>query len=139
MTEKGIIRELRGNLVIIEACKSGACFGCMNMECKPGQGLITAENPKDLPLGGGQMVEVEIPDVSIFRQALAAFLPPALAFAGGFIFIRLLSPTTGEGAAAFMGVILLFAAAFVVYRIRKRKPAENACAITKILPTNQEW
>ena len=136
MTEKGSVVEIRENLVIVAPDKSAACFGCMNMECKSGGGLITAENPKALPLGGGQMVEVEIPDVSIIKQALTAFLPPALAFTAGFIFIRLLFPKTGEGAAAFMGVILLFAAAFVVYRIRKSKPAENACTITKILPNS---
>jgi sigma-E factor negative regulatory protein RseC len=118
LIETGKVREIKGKFVVIAPDKSSACFGCMNMECKSGGRFITAENPLDLPVETGQLVEVET-EASLLPQALTAFLPPILGFIAGFLIIRLLFPETGEGAAAGMGVIFLFASAFVVYRMKK--------------------
>ena len=105
----------------------------MKAECKSGEGFIAAENVLALPLETGQMVEVETPGISLFSQALAAFLPPGLGFIAAFILTRLLFPQTGEAAAAFMGVIFLFAAAFVVYRVRKKYPAKCEYSVSRII------
>jgi sigma-E factor negative regulatory protein RseC len=125
MAEKGKIRGIEGNIVIIKPDMGGSCFGCMNQECESGKTFIRAENPLSLPLETGQTVEVKVPDisVSVLGQTLAAFLPPALGFIAGFFLARLLFPEAGEGAFAGMGVIFFFATAFFIYMIRKRRPA----------------
>jgi len=133
VTERGRIREIKGNIVIIAPDKSAACFGCMNLECKSGDGLISAENPGNINLEPGQMVEVEAAGVNLAVQAIAAFLPPLLGLVAGYTLIRFLFPRAGEGAAAFTGMILLFAAAFVVYRIRKKKPGAMEFTVTRII------
>ena len=133
MRETGRIREIKENIVIIEADKSAACFGCMNHECKSGGGFISAENPKALSLKPGQLVEVYAPGTSIAKQALAAFLPPVLGFILGYFIIRFLFPVAGEGAAAFTGAAFLFAAGFAVYRIRKKFPAQMEFSVAKVL------
>ena len=126
MTEKGKVREVRDNIVIVVTDSSSACFGCMSQECRSTSEFISAENPLALPLEPGQMVEIKPPDTPFLGQTLTALLPPILSFIAGFILIRVLSPGAGEGAAAGMGLILLFAASFIVYRIRRKKPAQNA-------------
>ncbi|MCL2130703.1 MAG: SoxR reducing system RseC family protein [Treponema sp.] len=130
MTEKGMVREIRGNLVIISPLKNETCFGCMNMECK-NSGLISAENPNAIKIEKGQMVEVEARSISIFFEALIALLPPFLFLTLGFILTRIYFPEAGEGAAAFIGIILLFAAAFIIYIIRKKHPAKRIFLIKK--------
>ena len=133
MTETGTVREIKENLVVIAPDRSAACFGCMNLECKSGGGFITAENPKALPLKTGQMVEVAAPGAGIFRQALTAFLPPALGFVAGYTLSRLLFPKAGEGLFAFIGAAFLFIAAFIVYWARKKFPAKREYTVTKIV------
>ena len=133
MTETGKVREIKGNRIVIAPDKGAACFGCMHLECKKGRGLITTENPSALPLETGQRVEVELPGLSLLQQALAAFLPPILAFTMGFFLTRRLFPEAGEGAAAFAGVIFLFAAAFVVYRARKKSNVKSEFCITRVI------
>ena len=62
MTETGKIREINGNLVVIDIekiNKSETCFGCLKTECKNCKISITAENTAALPLQAGQTVEVE--------------------------------------------------------------------------------
>ena len=132
MRETGRIKEIKENIVIVKADKNAACFGCMNAECKSGSGFIKAENKKALPLEPGQIVELNAPGAGIARQALAAFMPPALGFILGYFVIRLLFPKAGEGAAAFAGVIFLFAAGFVVYLVRKKHPAKVEYTVTKV-------
>ena len=132
MTETGTIREISGKTVVIKPDSVAACFGCMKEECRACGG-ITAENPLSLSLKAGQTVEVSAPAASVFRQALAALVPPALGFAGGFFLTRLFLPSAGEGAAAGMGVIFLFAVAFIVYMVRKRNPPDKVFTITRII------
>jgi positive regulator of sigma E activity len=132
MTETGKIREINGKTVVIKPDLLAACFGCMKEECKA-CGSITAENPLSLSLRAGQTVEVSAPAASVFRQALAALVPPALGFAGGFFLTRIFFPSADEGAAAGMGVIFLFAAAFIVYVVRKRYPPDKVFTITRII------
>jgi len=134
MTEKGIVKEVQGRTVIIVPDIGDACFGCMNAECKSGGGLISAENSLAIQLTVGQMVEVRASESSIFVQALTAFLPPALGFVSGYIFMRLFFPAFGEGAAAFTGVLLLFSAAIIVCRIKKGKPQRQTFTVTRIIP-----
>ena len=133
MTEKGKIRELKENTVIVAPELSAACFGCMNQECKASGGFITAENPKALPLHLGQTVEVKAPSASLFAQALVALLPPAFGFLAGFFLTRLLFPNSGDGAAVGIGFVFLFAFAFVVYKLRKKHPPSGAYTVTRII------
>ena len=133
MTEKGIIREIKGNLIIVIPNMGAACFGCMNQECKDNGGLITAENPKALPLKEGQKVEVRAPGIYLMGQAMAALLPPAFGFAASFFLARRLFPEAGEGAVVGIGVTFIFATAFLVYRVRKKIPAGLAYTVTKII------
>jgi positive regulator of sigma E activity len=100
MTERGKVREVSGELVIIEADNSSVCFGCLNYECKSRGTQISAENKKALPIKAGQTVEVMAHSSSLLGQALVSILPPAVSFALGFIIIRHLFPHAGEGAAA---------------------------------------
>ena len=126
--EKGKIREIRENLIIIAPDRSASCFGCMEMECKSKGGVLNAENPKALPLKIGQTVEIKIQGasfLSILKQSIGALLPPALGFIAGFYFTRLFFPDIKEEAAVFIGVIQLFVTAFIVYKIRKKFPAKE--------------
>jgi len=132
MTEKGMVREIKGTLVIISPLKSETCFGCMNMECK-NSGLISAENPNAIKIEKGQMVEVEACSTSIFLEALIALLPPFLFLTLGFILTRFYFPDAGEGAAAFIGIILLFASAFIIYLIRKKHPSKISFLVKKVI------
>jgi positive regulator of sigma E activity len=132
MTETGKIREINGKTVYVKPDSLAACFGCMKEECR-GCGNITAENPLSLSLRAGQTVEVSAPAASVFRQALAALVPPALGFVGGFFVTRLLFPSASEGACAAVGVVFLFVAAFIVYAVRKRKPLDKVYTVTRII------
>jgi len=131
MTETGKVREINGKTVIIKPDLGDTCFGCIKEECRS-CGII-AENPLSLSLKTGQTVEVNAPGTSIFRQAMAALIPPALGFAAGFFLTRLFLPKASEAACAASGVVLLFIAAFIVYTVRKRKPLNKAYTVTRIL------
>ena len=133
MTDRGRVREIQGNSITIAPEKGAACFGCMNQECKSGGGLIAAENPENLDIKTGQLVEAEAPGFNFIVQALTAFLPPILGFIAGYALTRLLLPRAGEGAAAAGGIVLLFAASFVVLWIRRKKPAPRVFKVTKIV------
>lgn len=133
MIETGTIREIKENLVIVAPVRTTACAGCSNQECRADSGFIIAENPRALSLKTGQTVEVSTPAVSILGQALVSLLPPALGFVAGYVFLRLLFPHTGEGAAAALGVVFLFAAAFIVYSIRRRRPGRTSYSVTRII------
>jgi len=132
MTETGKVSEINGKTVTIKPDLGDICFGCIKEECKACGGII-AENPKSLSLKTGQTVEVSASTASIFRQAIAALIPPALGFAAGFSLIRLLLPKASEAACAATGVIFLFVAAFIVYTVKKRKPPTKAFKVTKVL------
>ena len=132
MTEKGRIREINGDLVVVVPERSAACFGCMNQECKSGGGFISAENKLNLPLHEGQTVEVCAAGRSIAGQAMTALLPPTLGLIIGFIIARLLFGT-GEAAAAFAGLALFLGTAIIIHMVRKRKPAGFLYTITRIL------
>jgi len=142
MTETGKISEINGKIVIIKPDLGGICFGCIKEECGAcggsntggiNAGSIIAENLLSLSLKTGQTVEVSAPRASIFRQALAALIPPALGFTAGFFLTRFFLPNASEGACAAAGVIFLFVAAFIVYMVKKRKPLDKVYTITKIL------
>jgi len=137
MTETGKICEINGKTVLIKPDSLAACFGCMKEECRA-CGSISAENPLSLSLKAGQTVEVSAPAASVFCQALAALVPPALGFAAGFFLTRLFLPSAGEGACAAVGVIFLFAVAFIVYAARKRNPPGKVYTVTKILIESQK-
>ena len=132
MTETGKIREINGKNVIVKPDLGDICFGCMKEECRVCGG-ITAENPLSLSLKTGQTVEVSAPGASVFRQALAALVPPALGFTVGFFLTRLFLPKASEGAAAGMGAVFLFAAAFIVYAVRKRNPPDKAYTVIRTI------
>jgi len=132
MTETGKVREINGKTIVIKPDSLAACFGCMKEECKA-CGSISAENPLSLSLKAGQTVEVSAPASSVFCQALAALVPPALGFAAGFFLTRLFIPEAGEGACAAAGVVFLFAAAFIVYAARKRNPLGKVYTVTRII------
>ena len=131
MTERGTIREIRGRSLTIVPEKSDSCFGCMNMECKADKEFL-AENTLELPLEIGQRVEARAQSLPLLAQALAALLPPGLAFVSGYFITRFLFSGAGEGAFAFGGLILLFASAFTVYKLRKEKNTGITFRITKI-------
>jgi len=132
MTETGKVREINGNIVYIKPDSPDVCFGCMKEECKA-CGSITAENPLSLSLKAGQTVEVSAQTASIFRQALAVLVPPALGFIAGFFLTRIFLPTTGEGTAAGVGALFLFAAAYVIFKVRAKNPAEKGFKVTRII------
>ena len=134
MTEKGKIREIKDNIVIVDPDRSATCFGCMNHECKSGLGFITAENPLALPLEAGQTVEMQAPPgIFLVKQGLNALMPPILGFLAGFIFVSVFFPNAGEAAAAGTGVIFLFAAAIIIYRTKRKKAASREFTVTRII------
>ena len=152
MTKTGKVREINGKTVSIKLDTGkpdlgGICFGCIKEECGACGGInavgiyagcIIAENQLSLTLKTGQTVEVSAPGASIFRQAMAALIPPALGFTAGFFLTHLLLPKASEAACAAAGVVLLFVAAFIVYAIRKRKPLDKAYTVTKILSESKK-
>jgi hypothetical protein len=79
-----------------------ACFGCLNREC-----LRRRETPPPA-----------FPPRTLLIQALAALLPPVLAFPGIFWGLGRLSPAPGEPVRAAAGLIGLFGTAFLIYRRR---------------------
>ena len=125
MTERGRIREIKGNNITIVPDLSDACFGCMKMECKTKGGILSAENPKSLNLEIGQTVELKNEDSSYFRQFVIAILPLFFGFILGFFLTRLIFPNLPEEFAAFVGVINLFLTAFIIYILRKKFPAKE--------------
>ena len=137
MTEKGRVREIKGNLVTVIPDIDASCSGCMNVECKAGGRSFQAENLLALPVSLGQTVEISAPGVSLTGQVLMAFMPLALGFAAGFFLARLFFPEAGEGVHACSGVVCLFASAFIVYRVRRKKQAEEVFSITRIIANNK--
>jgi len=137
MTETGKVQEIRGKTVTIKPDLGDICFGCIKEECRAcggsNAGSIIAENPLSLSLIAGQTVEVSASGASVFRQALAALILPALGFAGGFFLTRLLFPKASDGACAATGIIFLFVSAFIVYAVKKRKPPTKAYTVTRII------
>ncbi|MCL2070013.1 MAG: SoxR reducing system RseC family protein [Treponema sp.] len=132
MTERGRIREIREEQILIVPDRDASCFGCMKMECKNAE-LLNVGNPRGLPLKTGQVVEVNISARSLSWQTLTILLPPLFGFAAGFVLFRRFFGEAGEGAAAFTGVIFLFATAFLIYRFRKKPKPSAGFVITRII------
>jgi positive regulator of sigma E activity len=127
MTERGRVLKVRGDTVTV--LKAGgvcaeACFGCMaGGTCEAEPALITAGNPRNLPLKPGQTVEIG--SGRLLPEALAALLPLPAGFAAGFFLVSLLFPVLGEPAQAAGGVFLMLAAAAGYYIFRRRYPPRN--------------
>ncbi|MDR1955585.1 MAG: SoxR reducing system RseC family protein [Treponema sp.] len=127
----GRIHAIAGTTVTIH--QGATCFGCMRPECNPQARLFTAHNSRRLPLKIGQMVEIEAAQVMLIGQALAALLPPALGFLGGFMLTGLLAPGAGDPARAAGGALGLFALAYLTYHIRKGCPTETTFHVARVL------
>jgi sigma-E factor negative regulatory protein RseC len=121
MIERGKIREIRGNSLIIDRESDIACFGCMDRECKARAFSYSAENTAGLPLKPGQLVETETA-ASPLKQGLGALLPPLLGFVAGYALPGLAIPAPGEPLRAATGALLLFAVAGILYLVRRRHP-----------------
>jgi hypothetical protein len=81
-----------------------ACFGCLNREC----------------LRRWETAPPAVPPRILLIQALAALLPPILAFLAVFWGLGRLSPAPGEPARAAAGLIGLFGTALCIYRRRRK-------------------
>jgi positive regulator of sigma E activity len=127
----GIVRSISGNTVTIESSMEGACFGCMNVECKKNGANITAENSLKLDLHPGQLVETGQNSGALFVQGVLALLPPAAGFIAGHVLVSVF------GAAVPLrilgGFIFLIAAAFIVYFLRRRFPVRSGCSVRRII------
>jgi sigma-E factor negative regulatory protein RseC len=124
MTETGRVLSVSGDLVTVQQDVSGACFGCMNQECRKNSGIITVENRTGLPLTVGQEVTTEFPFKSTLGQAAFLLLLPLLGFALAYAAGGLLFPALNEAARAACGVLALFAIAFTLYVYRRKRPAK---------------
>jgi sigma-E factor negative regulatory protein RseC len=125
MTETGRVLAVSGDLVTVQQDASGACFGCMNQECRKNYGVITAKNRTGLPLAVGQEVTTEFPFKSVLGQAALLLLLPLLGFAVVYAASGLLFPALNEAARAACGVPALFAAGFALYLRHRRHPSET--------------
>ncbi|MDR2739452.1 MAG: hypothetical protein LBB68_06440, partial [Treponema sp.] len=95
MIERGRIREIRENTLIITRENSAACFGCMDRKCKAKELSYDAENSVGLALRPGLLVETETA-ASAFKQGLAALLPLPLSFITGYVITGLVFPSVSE-------------------------------------------
>ena len=142
MIETGRVESVADGFVQIRPKETGACFGCLNYECKKNRGLIRALNTFNLPIQTGQWVTAEIPNKSAFKQAAIALGPVLLGFIAGYIISGIGSPllegSLSEGARAACGVVGLFAAAFIVYGIRRKFPPKEIARIIQIIDIYKE-
>jgi sigma-E factor negative regulatory protein RseC len=128
------VHAVSGGVITIEPGENTGCFGCMNQDCKNRLSLFTAENPQNLPLAPGQLVEAANSPALLLRQGLLALLPPLIGFIAGFFLTGLFFPVAGEGAKAAGGAFLLFAAGAGCYLLQRRSPpGQTVYRITRII------
>jgi positive regulator of sigma E activity len=113
--------------------ENAACFGCMKGDCKKRRPLVTAENPQNLPLVPGQLVEAVNSPAALLSQALFTLLPLLVGFFAGFFLIKLIFPAAGEAARAAGGTVLLFAGGFGFYLFRRGKPEQTVYQIKGVI------
>jgi hypothetical protein len=136
MNESGRVLAIAGDKITIakenKLCEE-ACFGCLKSgSCGAKPALVIAENPLDLPLTPGQIVETRTG--SLFAQALKAILPLPAGFTAGFFLTPLLFPGAGEASRAAGGALLMFAAAAGFYLYRRRFPPKELPRVIRALP-----
>jgi sigma-E factor negative regulatory protein RseC len=126
------IIEVSGSVVILAADPAaGACFGCMNQECRSRRDLLRAENPRELPLAAGQLVETGAAPASLLREAILALVPPVLCFITAFTLAGLFFSAPGLRAA--IGAAALLGGSFGCYALRRRFPPKPGLRITRII------
>ncbi|MDR2784499.1 MAG: SoxR reducing system RseC family protein [Treponema sp.] len=133
MIERGRVRSVNGTSVIIQQELGVSCFGCMNLECKKGKGLITAENSAGLALAPGQLVETSVSRPSLALQALTALCPPLAGYAGTFVLTGIAFPGLGEPVRAALGVAALAVVGFVCFKLCRRFQARPAIRVVRVV------
>lgn len=128
---RGRVEAVTGKTVTIGPETGGACFGCMNRECRTGDRFYRAENPGALTLLPGQIVETGIRRGALASQTLMVLFPPVLGFIAGFLLS--LALTGRENLGVLGGLPGFFLAALGVYLIRRRFPPRTIPGVLRIV------
>ncbi len=111
------------------SCASGSCESCSKYSRKR---LIQVLNPNDLPIGSGDIVELEIASKRVFIGLLRVLIIPMIFFAG-FYLITKFSFNAEEQVRTLSGVSGFILALSVNFLFRKKNPEKEKPAIIRVL------
>lgn len=127
MLNKGVIKKIQGNKIIVKLYKDTACSHCSGCspESKYGKDF---EFTTDLKAEIGDIVTFEIPAGKVIKAASIAYVFPALAMILGYFFgNKLLSLSENLSIiTSFLGLFLAFVVLFFYDKliVKKRKNSE---------------
>ncbi len=136
MRETARILKIQGKKITVKAGEIGACFGCMNQECKSNERVFSAENAQDLPLAEGDLVEIENPAAASIVQALAVLAPPAVLAVAAYLATGWVFPQSQDPARAAASVVGLFLGFLGMYWYRKFVPSPQTPKVVQKLDGN---
>jgi sigma-E factor negative regulatory protein RseC len=123
MIEKGFVKEIREDRVIVAVTPTTACFGCMNEECKKAGNVIEALNKDGLTLQYGEEVSVDIPASRTVLDAARVFAPPAAAFLAVYLLGSPLSWSDSLRASAAASALVV--TGLCIYIWKKKHPPKT--------------
>jgi sigma-E factor negative regulatory protein RseC len=136
MKETGRILKIQGKKITVKAGEIGACFGCMNQECKSNERVFTAENTLNLRLAEGDLIEIENPAAASLIQAAAVLAPPLVLAVAAYMAVGWIFPQSQDPARAAASVVGLFAGFLGMYWYRKLVPSPQTPKVVQKLEEN---
>ncbi|GLI55727.1 hypothetical protein PM10SUCC1_12410 [Propionigenium maris DSM 9537] len=121
MINKGIVREVKGDIIKVHLYKESACAHCSGCGNKEKMGS-TFEFKCSEKVEVGNVITFEIEDKSLLNIAALVYLLPILLMIGGYFLGEFLGFTEGKRVlTSFMGLILSFAFIYTFDKVKGSK------------------
>ncbi len=125
MINKGIVREVNGEVVKVHLYKESACAHCSGCGNKEKMGS-TFEFRCSEKVEIGNVITFEIEDRSLLNIAALVYLLPILFMIGGYFFGEFLGFSEGKRVlTSFMGLILSFGVIYTFDKVKGKKMVEQ--------------
>ena len=133
MTQKGIVKEIKGNYATVSVKRQSACDSCHAngycVECKKSMDAVALN---EVGAQTGDTVELESPTGTVLGYAALVFLMPVVMAIGSFVVFSLWFSQTASLLASLGFFILAFV--FIYFYFNKRSVKEkNIVKIIKII------
>jgi len=121
MINKGVVKEIKGDLIKVHLYKESACAHCSGCGDKDKMGS-TFEFKCHEKVEVGSVITFEIEDKSLLNIAALVYLLPIFFMIGGYFFGEFLGFTEGKRVlTSFMGLILSFACIYTFDKVKGSK------------------
>jgi positive regulator of sigma E activity len=122
MTIRGIVKEMKGEAVVIEACREedcAVCGGCSGKE--PKASMISAANPRNFPLAAGDEVVVYLSPWKAIKAGFTVLIFPLVLFLLLFLIAGRWLGISSEGVKVLFGLAGLAGGFALSYLLKRRK------------------